>query len=233
MTRRHLAGTLWPDVSDAHASASLRSVVSRLEGPARQAILLTAAELSLREGVIVDLWHVRALAHRILDRQDGSIEIDMDAAAVLSLSADLLPGWYDDWAVSAAEEWRQLRVDALEEAAERLMAAGRWAAAANAAQAAVRAEPLRETARAALMKVHLGQGNQAEAVKVFERYRAVLWEELAPSLASGVGGRWVDRGRSIRVEGSLAVLGISGLRPRILRSWLGPISLYSLGSSAE
>jgi len=69
-------------------------------------------------------------------------------AAVPVLSADLLPDWYDDWVLLEAEDWRQLRLHALEALAGRLIALGRWGEAANAAGAAVRAEPLRESARA-------------------------------------------------------------------------------------
>ena len=67
---------------------------------------------------------------------------------------------------------------ALEALASRLHAAGRWGEAANAAGAAVRAEPLRESAHAALIKVHLAEGNQSEAVREFTRYRALLHTEL-------------------------------------------------------
>ena len=76
------------------------------------------------------------------------------------------------------EGWRQLRLHALEALAARLTAAGRWGEAAGAAGAAVRAEPLRESAHAALIQVHLAEGNQSEAVREFARYRALLRAEL-------------------------------------------------------
>ena len=77
-----------------------------------------------------------------------------------------------------AEDWRQLRLHALEALAVRLIALGRWGEAANAASAAVRAEPLRESARAALIQAHLAEGNQSEAVREFTRYRTLLDAEL-------------------------------------------------------
>ena len=77
-----------------------------------------------------------------------------------------------------AEDWRQLRLHALEALAVRLIALGRWGEAANAAGAAVRAEPLRESARAALIQAHLAEGNQSEAVREFTRYRTLLDAEL-------------------------------------------------------
>ena len=95
-----------------------------------------------------------------------------------SLSADLLPGRYDDWVLSEAEDWRQLRLHALKALADRLTTNGGWGEGADAAGAAVGAEPLRESANATLIKVHLAEGNQSEAVRQFERYRALLLAEL-------------------------------------------------------
>jgi hypothetical protein len=83
---------------------------------------------------------------------------ELGMAAVPVLSADLLPDWYDDWVLLEAEDWRRLRLHALEALAGRLIALGRWGEAANAAGAAVRAEPLRESARAALIQAHLAVG---------------------------------------------------------------------------
>jgi DNA-binding SARP family transcriptional activator len=103
---------------------------------------------------------------------------ELGMAAVPVLSADLLPDWYDDWVLLEAEDWRQLRLHALEALAGRLIALGRWGEAANAAGAAVRAEPLRESARAALIQAHLAVGNQSEAVREFTRYRTLLDAEL-------------------------------------------------------
>jgi DNA-binding SARP family transcriptional activator len=90
----------------------------------------------------------------------------------------LLPDWYDDWAVAEAEAWRQLRLHALDALAERLTAAGKFADATSAALAAVKAEPLRETAHAALISVYIAEGNRAEALDAYERYRGMLMIEL-------------------------------------------------------
>jgi DNA-binding SARP family transcriptional activator len=60
----------------------------------------------------------------------------------------------------------------------RLTAADRLAEAASAALSAVQAEPLRESSRAALIRVHLAEGNQSDARGEFERYRILLNVEL-------------------------------------------------------
>lgn len=178
VTRDQAAGTLWRESTDERAGASLRSAVSRLESPAREAVKVTAGDLSLQEGVVVDVRHSRSLARRLIDRDTPSSDDDIGGLAVSALSSDLLPGWYEDWVVIAAEDWRQLRLHALEAVAGRLTAAGRLAEAAAAALAAVRAEPLRESARAALIRVQMAEGNQSEALGEYERYRVLLRAEI-------------------------------------------------------
>jgi len=39
-------------------------------------------------------------------------------------------------------------------------------------------DPLRESARAAVIRVHIAEGNQSNAVEEFERYRSQLNAEL-------------------------------------------------------
>jgi DNA-binding SARP family transcriptional activator len=98
--------------------------------------------------------------------------------AVAPLTLELLPDWYDDWAVAATESWRQLRMHALEALASYLTSAERYSEAIEAALAAVAADPLRESSRAALIRVHLAEGNRSEAYREFDRYRQLLSSEL-------------------------------------------------------
>ena len=177
VTRTALAGTLWPDASEEHAHASLRSALSRLHEIDRDVVRVTFQELALADGVFVDIRDARSLAHRLLN-EDKDQDSDLSNRAISTLSVDLLPDWYDDWAVAEGEEWRQLRLHALDALAERLTAGGRFADATSAALAAVKAEPLRETAHAALIRVYLAEGNRAEALAAYEQYRALLDSEL-------------------------------------------------------
>lgn len=176
--RAAIAGTLWPDASKLHAHASLRSALSRLGVPAHKAIVITPTDLALAPAVVVDLRNARALAHRLLDTVTVPPAADLSAAAIQSLSADCLPDWYEDWAIIESEEWRQLRLHALDVLALRLTAARRFGDAVAAALAAIRAEPLRESACAALIRVHLAEGNQSEAIRTFEQFRTSLAREL-------------------------------------------------------
>jgi DNA-binding SARP family transcriptional activator len=127
------------------------------------------------------------------------MDADSTVAAVASVSADLLPDWYEDWVLVETAEWRQLRLHALEAMAGNLAAECRWAEAISAAQAAIRGEPLRETSHAALIRVFLAEGNQTEALDQFERYRSLLNSELSldptsniADLVSPIGRRSTD-----------------------------------------
>jgi DNA-binding SARP family transcriptional activator len=91
---------------------------------------------------------------------------------------DLLPGWYDDWVIFERERIRQRLLHALEALSQRLVAAGRWADAVEAAISAVSADPLRESANRVLIEAHLAEGNLVEAHRAYERYRDTVRREL-------------------------------------------------------
>lgn len=176
--RATVAGTMWPEVSQERAGESLRSALWRLEIPLRDSILSETAGLRLLDSVRVDLHEARAIAARLLGPIEALLETDLSQSAVTMLSRELLPDWYDDWVVPEAEDWRQLRMNGLEAQSRLLIARNRLAEAASAARAAMNGEPLRESGHAALIRVHLAEGNQSEALRVFDRYRAMLRNEL-------------------------------------------------------
>ena len=178
LMRASVAGTLWPESTEEHAYSSLRSALGRLSRLTRDAVVVTPLDLCLADDVTVDIRESRALAHRLLDPGATLSEADLSAQAIAALSLDVLPDWYDDWVLVEAEEWRQLRLHALDALADRLLNERRFGEATGAALAAVRAEPLRESARALVIRVHLAEGNQSEALAEFNRYRTLLRAEL-------------------------------------------------------
>jgi DNA-binding SARP family transcriptional activator len=178
VTRVAAAGTLWPDATQSHAFSSLRSALSRLDEVTRDAVVATPLDLSFAEDVAVDFRAAQAIAHRLVDRNAVPHDFDLSAAAVTALSTELLPDWYDDWVVIENEDWRQLRLHALEALAARLTENGRLGEAVHAALAAVNTDPLRESAQATLIRVYLAEGNQSEALRVYENYRVLLQTQL-------------------------------------------------------
>jgi SARP family transcriptional regulator, regulator of embCAB operon len=186
--RALVAGTLWPDASESRAHASLRSTLSRMELTVRDAVEVTNFQLRLTSTVSVDLAESRCMAQRLLAPAAVVDEADTGVSALNALSVDLLPDWYDDWVLLEVEDWRQLRLHALEALAARLIARDRFSDAVRAALAAVRADPLRESAHASLISVHLAEGNQSEALRVFTRYSELLWNELKVRPSSRLQG---------------------------------------------
>jgi DNA-binding SARP family transcriptional activator len=173
--RSAVAGALWPDVSEALAHSSLRSSLWRLHKAAPGLVDVSGEALALADAVRVDVRELTSWARRALDPRadvDGVLPLDVGE------SGELLPGWYDDWVLLERERLRQLRMHTFEALADKLGRAGRYGEAVQAAHTAVRAEPLRETAHRALVRIHLAEGNLTEAFRAYDSFRALLWEEM-------------------------------------------------------
>lgn len=173
--RTAIAGQLWPDVSEEHAHGSLRSTLWRVQKVAPGLITVSSGTLCLAGDVRVDVHELTAWAQRAMDPCSST---DGLTAGDLGLPGELLPGWYDDWVLLERERLRQLRMHALEALAEKYVAAARYGDAVQAAYAAVRAEPLRESAHRTVVRVHLAEGNVAEAVRAYESFQARLADEV-------------------------------------------------------
>jgi DNA-binding SARP family transcriptional activator len=174
--RAHAAGTLWPSGSDYRASGNLRSALwrlSRVELP-----LLTADKcyLALDRNVCVDADFVSEWAARVIGGRAS--EADLEFLPCGTNAVDLLPGWYEDWALVERERLRQRMLHALEAMSRLLVRVGRCAEAVEAAVSAVAADPLRESAQRALIEAHLAEGNWSEVRRQFEAYRKLLRHEL-------------------------------------------------------
>lgn len=178
VSRAAIAAAIWPDATAEKAGVSLRSALARLDGLGREAVVAASASLSLTDTVSVDYINARALALRLLDSDTPIFDGDLAAAAIATLSRELLPDWYDEWILSESDDWRHLRASAVEALAVRLLKAGRFAEAEGAARAAMHVDPLRETPHSTLIRIHIADGNQSEALRVFESYRKALREAL-------------------------------------------------------
>lgn len=178
--RTAIAGELWPEVPEDNAHRSLRSALWRLQKVAPGLVEVSGGSLSLARTVRVDVRELTEWAQHMLDPHTRA---DAEAVPDVGLRGELLPGWYDEWVLLERERLRQLRMHALEALAEKLAAAGRYGEAVQAAYAAVVAEPLRESAHRAVVRVHLVEGNLAEALRAYDAFRTLLAEELgvAPS----------------------------------------------------
>jgi DNA-binding SARP family transcriptional activator len=170
------AGTLWPIGGELRAAGNLRSALWRLRRAGIDLIVADKWSLMLSDEVVVDLRVIEDWAARLIGgtatRDDlGVMQWHMDAM-------DLLPGWYDDWALMERERIRQRMLHALEALSRSLAHQRRWAEAVEAALVAVTAEPLRESAQRTLIDAHLAEGNWIEARRAFDAYHELLRREL-------------------------------------------------------
>jgi DNA-binding SARP family transcriptional activator len=184
LARSYAGGVLWLDHTDERAAGNLRSVLWRLRGLGQPIVDTRNGILQLLPSVTVDLHDAIAVAHRWLAGLETGEDQEAGSAA---LEGELLPDWYDEWVADERERFRQLRLHALEMMADRLAGSGRWGAAVLAALAAVSADPLRESAHRAVIKVHLAEGNMAEAIRQLRRCERLMIDEVgvppSPSLA--------------------------------------------------
>lgn len=179
--REHVAGTLWPNIPEGRASASLRTTLWRLQRICGGLVRTSREDLQIGDGVAVDVHEMRRACRLLLDTARPAA-----ASETLTRTSTLLPGWYEDWAVSERERLRQMRLHALEALCDRLIGAGDFAGAVDAGLAAVESDPLRETAHHALIRAYLSEGNRGEAIRQYEAYRRTLQDELGLEPATGV-----------------------------------------------
>jgi DNA-binding SARP family transcriptional activator len=175
LRRVYVAGSLWLEVDDERAAASLRSALWRSRRHGMPIAEGRNGCISLGSNLDVDVRDVEARAKRILGGTEQATRADVDT---LALAGELLPGWYEEWVLVEREHLRHLRLRALERACETLTTVGRFVDAAEAGLAAVACDPLRESAHRALVKLHLAEGNVADAVREYNRFAQLLKVEL-------------------------------------------------------
>lgn len=176
--RGYTAGVLWPETTTLRANANLRTSLWRAQRTEGQLIEVGGQQIALAPQVDVDVRYAEHCAHRLLDQASPCGDI-LTAATCAVLSTDLLPDWYDDdWVEVERERHHHLRLHALEAMCERLAKIGRYGEAVNAGLAAVRAEPLRESAHRVLIEAHLAAGNRWAALQQYEACRHLLRAQL-------------------------------------------------------
>lgn len=173
-----VAEQLWPDQVDSQSRASLRRAVWQVPNS-----WITVQGDTLCLNAAVDLEFARLLIDRAFN---GEL---LNLAEIHLLSHDLLPGWNDEWLVSAQDEYHQSRVHALELACRAHIRHGERQLATHAGQAAVHAEPLRESAVEALVSAHLAEGNRYEAVRAYRTLARLLAIELGVLPSDGLTER--------------------------------------------
>jgi DNA-binding SARP family transcriptional activator len=180
--RTSLAERLWCEGTHERAQANLRTAIWRIRKADDRLVDACRNTVHLGALVEVDVEHSLGQANRLLT-VGGDLE--PEDVAITGLGADLLPTWEEDWLVLERERIHQVRIRALVALSDRLCRLGRFMPALDAAYTAIAAEPLRESAHAALVDIHLAEGNVVDACRQVDQYTQLLWKEmrLTPSEA--------------------------------------------------
>jgi basic membrane lipoprotein Med (substrate-binding protein (PBP1-ABC) superfamily)/DNA-binding SARP family transcriptional activator len=188
--RDELADALWGDEPPATWEKALSLLVSKLRTLLNEcgvdgSVALTSAfgcyQLRLPPGTWIDVVAARdsaGVAERAL--ADGALEQACDEASKAQALArrTFLPGEDGHWVEAQRAELRAILLRALECLAEAGLRSGEAAAAVRAAEEFVTLEPFRERGYRLLMEAHSAAGNDAEALRVYERCRRFLADEL-------------------------------------------------------
>lgn len=174
-SRAFAAGTLWPEVPEHRAHASLRSTIWRVSHMCPGLLVTAAGSVGLSPDVAVDVLELKSLFEAMLWHPENSVE---RGAWVGSLGGDLLPGWDEEWVLLERERLRQMRVHALEMIARDLANERRYAEALEIGMVALSVAPLRESAHREIIRIHLAEGNHAEALRQFEVCAQLLRADL-------------------------------------------------------
>jgi len=176
--RAVIAGTLWPEKTEARASANLRSILWRMNGAESPAIVCCGPALALRPGTGID---VVRLEERGWDLVDGKLPA---VPGFDRLPQELLPGWYEDWVIVERERLGQLQIRFLEALVDNLRENGHFARAIDHAMRLVAIDPLRERSQLALIRSLVDEGSWGRARWQTEQYRQLLEGTFGPAAAA-------------------------------------------------
>jgi DNA-binding SARP family transcriptional activator len=165
--RQALVDALWPDLAEEAGRANLRRSLWQVP----RGWITSIGDTLILEAEC-DLTPARAAAARAIE--GGPVTFD----EIDILSNDILPSWHDEWLLPVQDEFRALRVQALEAGCRTLLAHGNIPLAVQAGAAAVAADPLRESASEALIEAHLAQHNRHQALRCYEALKTRLNEDL-------------------------------------------------------
>lgn len=189
--REQLADTIWPDGPPSTWASALRSVVSRLRAFLSEESSTVSEPplvarggrylLRLPEGAQVDVDRAEtaavsaAAAYR--DGDHGTAQ-RLATTAVSLLQGPFLASHEGEWVDSVRRRLKEVHVSALETASGSSSALGDTHHALRYADEAVRQAPFRESAYRCQMTAHRLAGNRAEALRIYQKLRTVLAEEL-------------------------------------------------------
>ncbi|MGA9858764.1 MAG: AAA family ATPase, partial [Solirubrobacteraceae bacterium] len=186
--RDELIDALWPEQAPRSQDAAMRTLLSRLRSALGSDVLAGRDELGLElpEPAWVDVEAAAsevARAQRALDGNDARAAWALAQVPLNIASRGLLPGTQATWLEPRRRELADVRLQALEVIGRAGLSLGgtQVASVERAARILIETEPYRESGYVLLMAALEAQGNVAEGLRVFERLRSLLRDELGVS----------------------------------------------------
>jgi len=190
IAREELIGSLWPENPPLSQDAALRTLLSRLRSAVGGAVLVGRDQLHLEllEPAWIDVEAAESEvggAQEALERGDARVAWALAQVPLNIASRGLLPGSEASWLEPWRRELEHVRLQALEVIGRAGLSLGgtQLGSVERAARGLIETEPYRESGYVLLMQALAARGNVAEGLRVFERLRALLRDELgtAPS----------------------------------------------------
>jgi len=185
-----LADALWGGRLPPTWRPALRGVVSKVRDfldqlglPATGTLTSVAGcyRLTLPADTAVDVELAAGeadLARSALEAGDLARALAAAGRARAIAGRPLLPGHEGPWVEDRRAALRQVLIDGLEMQADVHLAAGSGQAAVGPARDLVALEPFRDSAHERLLRARAAAGDRGEALRVYDRYRRALAEEL-------------------------------------------------------
>ncbi|GAA3314426.1 AfsR/SARP family transcriptional regulator [Arthrobacter ramosus] len=218
--RTFLSGLLWPDSSDAQAAVGLRVSIWHInhELPGLlDADGNTDVSVALSREVMVDIIALE----RELDAPASKLSDSYPKWERLR-TAELLPGWYEDWILVEQERFRALRTAALDSIASYHLSQGNTEETKAASKLAIALEPFRESSYRLLIQAHLATGDLVSALETYRSFAADLRQEFgvgpSPSLAKLIDGAVGNSGRQMDFDSLPLSQMLPSLRPVTAKS---------------
>jgi SARP family transcriptional regulator, regulator of embCAB operon len=187
VSRDELAGELWPGAVPPSWERSLSAIISKLRVllAGLPGVILDGSFGHYRLSLPADAWIDVEVANGAIDRAESALRGDEPreargwALVALQISRrPFLMGEEGPWTTVKRSGLREILVRAHECLSEPSIWHREPEYAVKHAREAVTLEPFRETSYQLLMRAHAAVGNRAEALRVYERCRTLLSEEL-------------------------------------------------------
>lgn len=188
--RAHLAGLLWPDSSEPQARTNLRRELHQLKAvlgsPTSLAVLPDTLTWRDSDACSVDAAAFSAVQREALAALAAGDQQQFAALARRALAlyqGPLLPGWYDEWVLSARDGLHLACVELCRQGATAAEAWGDTALGIELAQLWTALEPVEESGYRLLGRLQRATGDRGGAIRTYHRCVDTLERELglAPS----------------------------------------------------